>query len=158
MDPLYGSTGRNGSGNYPIFSSGAGSAGGLDEAVTHRKQGSLSPGSHAELGVDVLEMSGYCLAADVQLGGDLGVGAALAEAQKHLGLARGQARRQARPAPGLVAGGREHRLDRISVEPPSPHFVAHGSLGLTGVERRTVRTRLAEGVVDIGRAENPGRQ
>ena len=55
--------------------------------MTHSEQGRLSPGSHSQLGVDVLEVGGDCLAADMQLRSDLGVGLPLADPHEHLGLA-----------------------------------------------------------------------
>jgi hypothetical protein len=90
MDPFYGSIGGSESGNCPIFSSSSRLADCPDEAVAHGEQGSLSLGVHSQLGVDVLEVRGYCLAAQVQLGGNLGVGPSLAQPYEHLGLAPGQ--------------------------------------------------------------------
>src|SRR5579859_3797438 len=62
------------SGNCPIFLSGSRLAGRLDETMTHGEQGRLGPGFHPELGVDVLQVRRDGLAAELQLGGDLGVG------------------------------------------------------------------------------------
>src|ERR1700722_7873572 len=87
MDPFYGSAGVRESGNYPIFLSGPGFACCPGQAMAHSEQGSLGPGLHPQLGVDVLQVGGNRLAANVQFGSDLGVGPSLAEPHQHLCLA-----------------------------------------------------------------------
>lgn len=126
--------------------------------MAHGEQGCLGPGFHPELGVDVLQVRGHGLAAELQICGDLGVGPPVAEPQKHVGLAGRQSRRQASPAPYPMAGGLEHRQYRVTVEPAGAHLLPHRPVGFISTERRAVGTGLAKGVVNVGGAQDPGRQ
>ena len=89
---------------------------------------------------------------------DLLVRQAAREQPQHLDLARGQPRRPFAAARHAVAGGAEHRLDRVGVEAAGPHLGAQlGGRRLGGRALRAVRTRLAHRLVGVGRAEDPRR-
>jgi hypothetical protein len=105
----------------------------------------------------VLQVRRDGLAAQLQLGGDLGVGPPLAEPHQHLGLAGRQPRRQPGPAPHPVTGRLQHRLHRVAVKPAGAHLRAHRPLGVAGPERRAVRTGLAQRIANVGSAEDPRR-
>ena len=56
-----------------------------------------------------------------------------------------------------MAGGAEHRLDRVSVEATGLDVGAELGSRLVGRALGAVGTRLAHRLVCVGRAEDPGR-
>ena len=90
--------------------------------------------------------------------GDLLVREPAREQAEHLDLAR---RQPGRPlaAPGYaMAGGAEHRLDRVGVEAPGADLGAQLGGRLLGRAGRPVRPRLAHRLVGVRRAEDPRRR
>jgi hypothetical protein len=116
INPLYGPAADGGSGNCPIFLSGSGRAHCAGQAVADGGQGAPGLCPDTQPGADVLKVGGDGLAADVQFGGDLGAGPALAGPYQYLHLAGSRPRRQVGPVPDPVAGVPEAASPRPTMQ------------------------------------------
>ena len=89
--------------------------------------------------------------------GDLLVRQAARDQPQHLDLARGEPGRALAAARHAVAGGAEHGLDRVAVEPAGRDLGAQLGGRVVGASARAVRPRLAHRLVGVGGAEDPRR-
>ena len=108
-----------------------------------------------ELSVDVLDVACDGLLRDDEPLRDLAVREAESQQAEHLDLARGEPRGPFASTPDAVPGGCQHGIDGGTVQPAGLDFLPKLLRRPVGLERRSVRARLDQRVVHVGRRQDP---
>src|SRR5437763_3055857 len=115
----------------------------VEQAVLHGEDGGGGPRGHAGLAVDGLDVVARRLRRDHEVAGDVPGGYAAGQQPQHLHLAGGERAGVPLAPAHPMPRRREHRVDRVAVQPSGPDLAVQLRRGPVGGQRGPVRARFA---------------